>query len=320
MKSGLELTLPIWDNLSEIKEKYGTVDSKITDLILLTGGLATPYAPLGNGYYHIKQSTYQGGWTTLIYKRIDNFPFDPFKLHIYAGSGELGDIRPLINASYFFDDIIANKKEVDDGKYEVELGEYPQVAVSIALQNELNDALDNDDLKATMNYYTINKHPANENPDVFIKFEPDVRQEYEYHGKKYIYVNVHRVYKENYLLSNNQYMYNSPKNRAWLEVLPITWLIDEKNRALLSKKCLLSGIFYSLAYTDVKYEDSDMKKYLDDYMLHDIFQSTKYAETTYLNTTSLNNNKPPETFQPNTAQIESVLEEAKIKMKKILNH
>ena len=106
-----------------------------THFVMLTGGACRNsdnwgFGPvtLGNGFYHQRQRTYENGWTALVPG--DGLLHGLIAPHMcLSGYEQVGDIRPLINASYFFDDIIANKKEVDDGKYEVELGEYPQVAV-----------------------------------------------------------------------------------------------------------------------------------------------------------------------------------------------
>ena len=57
---------------------------------------------------------------------------------------------------------------------------------------------------------------------------------------------------------------------TWIKVEPITWYKDTQSGLLISEKILLSGVPYR--YTDnIKFEDTDIYKFINDYMLKEIF-------------------------------------------------
>ena len=60
---------------------------------------------------------------------------------------------------------------------------------------------------------------------------------------------------------------------------PVKWLIDEETKLLISKRGLVSGIRMGEKDTDYDFNKSDVKKYLDNYMMKDLFQSEIYTYT-----------------------------------------
>ena len=122
--------------------------------------------------------------------------------------------------------------------------------------------------------YTFSSSPCD---DFDTLFKPITYDEYEYHGKKYIRVRAIAEYPDyESILSNG--LACKDGDYFWVQVSPVKWLIDDKTGLLISKKGLVAGI----GFGDVKYYDgmsydfdkSELKKYLDTHMMHDLFQNT----------------------------------------------
>lgn len=170
-----------------------------------------------------------------------------------------GGIRPVLKLpSLEFEYIFKNKVLGYNGVFEVEYGEYPQYAPNESMQNVLSNELWRGELIKTGNKYTFDK-TGSDYADA--DFKPVTYDEYEYGGKKYIRVDCNFWNRfGSHKLSNDRMYYMS--GYVWMEVSPVKWLIDEKAGVLISKKILLSGIKYS-----------DVKNYLNNYMLKDLFQT-----------------------------------------------
>lgn len=78
-------------------------------------------------------------------------------------------------------------------------------------------------------------------------------------------------------LSNGNYYY--PGDAVWIKDEPIKWLIDEKAKCLVAEYVLLSGFrFSSLSDSSGNFNKSEIKEYLDNYMLKEILQGIKLQE------------------------------------------
>ena len=156
---------------------------------------------------------------------------------------------------------------------EIEYGEYPQNAPSATMQKELEKEYKKG-MNKTGRSYTFSSSPCD---DFDTLFKPITYDEYEYHGKKYIRVRAIAEYPDyESILSNG--LACKDGDYFWVQVSPVKWLIDDKTGLLISKKGLVAGI----GFGDVKYYDgmsydfdkSELKKYLDTHMMHDLFQNT----------------------------------------------
>jgi len=137
-----------------------------------------------------------------------------------------------------------------NGILEVEYGEYPQQAVDKELSEILESEHQNQKLIATgKTYVTKMRH-----------------NEFEYDGKRYVRV-LANLDQDPTTLSNGVEVKTG--DAVWVEVQPIKWLVDEKDKILLSKKGIFSGITYSSQYTG-DFKKSYVKMFMNTYFAKDI--------------------------------------------------
>lgn len=247
----------VWGNKSNIFSKCGTGTSCIvTDLCILTGcecyfGI---YEDALYGYYWTKTPAALGTKVTIA-NNCGKKCTSPLKEHSVA-------IRPVLNSSKIFSQINSdNKVEVYDGVFGFEYGEYPQYVADKKMQKILNLLFEYEELDKTGKEYTFN---------IINDFGllPTAHEEYEFKGEKYIRVEIHsRV-----ILSNNIDYKNG--DYVWIKVAPVNWLIDDKEKILISEFGLVSGIRFNnprRIYTG-NFEKTEIKKYLDEHMAKDLFQ------------------------------------------------
>lgn len=153
------------------------------------------------------------------------------------------------------------------GLKEVEFGEYPGNIENEAISKILEENYYNKTLIKTGKTYTTDSID-----DYFrgIPFKPRKFEEYEYKGSKYIRF-VGEFMNHGYTLSDGRTI--SSPNGYWIKVEPIKWLVDEENDIAISKKILVSGIQFNLHSNITTFEDTNIKKYLDDYFAKDIISS-----------------------------------------------
>lgn len=171
-------------------------------------------------------------------------------------------IRPILSYSDI-SDLPSDKISKKDGILELEYGEYPQMVVSKLLANTLNEELLNGNLKETGKKYTTNKAGK-------YGFLPFEYVEYEYNGKKYIKGDPEWTPIE--LTDGEEYN----REDIWIEVSPIKWCIDEKEKILVSKTCLVSGVPYDILYGDSEkegFKSSQIYRFLNKYFAIDIIPS-----------------------------------------------
>lgn len=183
----------------------------------------------------------------------------------YAGK-RCGAVRPALPFSNI-SAISPNGVRGRSGFLEVEYGEYPQYAVDTRLARTLDSELSADRLKKTGKTYTTDSRLWNAYSESFKARE---HYEYEFNGKKY--VKVKYVDTDSCKLSNGG-SYNNG-DEVWVEVSPITWLVDERSGLMLSKTCLASGIRFckNRKYRD-EFKKTEMYMFLNEYFAKDIIPS-----------------------------------------------
>lgn len=179
--------------------------------------------------------------------------------------------RPVLSYSDSSNCPYENIKRHEDGILEVEYGFYPQKVASVNMQETLDVAFSSGLVVRTGNNYTIFKNDKSSVDDRIMM----QLTEYEFDNKRYVRMKVERIVSPVVLL--NGHVYNNG-DFVWIEVQPVKWLVDEKEKMLISEKLIFSGIeFDSLKKTTVymDFAKTDIKKFLDNYLVKEMFQNQK---------------------------------------------
>ena len=259
----------------EIIKKYGTKAAS-TDLCALTGGallnktnynVAEDKSLAGRTGSFWTKSPVKDGWVTEGVAAINKLGETFFK---FSDEWDCA-IRPVLRFPEIFSSASLNQVKVGyNGTYEIEYGEYPQQTASEDMQKIL-ELRYNTGMNRTGRNYTFY---SVENVYNNIKITPVTYEEYEYQEKKYIRIKA-AFKKFSELLSNGvEYVKD---DYVWVGVTPVKWLIDYKTGLLISKKNLVSGIRFldNRFVYDGDFSKTEMKEYLDKYMLPDLTQSVK---------------------------------------------
>ena len=162
-------------------------------------------------------------------------------------------IRPVIKLKdTLFDQLAKDKKNLF-------LGKYPQTLVSprdsVLLSYYKKDLF-------AQGTYDLYAFYFNSNGWTEWLFDPGIdvyKCSYLFEGQEYLYL-------DNLNLPSKEMLNSSSKtssNEGWFKVEPIEWMVDEKNRLLIAKKALLSGIPMGSAKKFLKsYDDSYVKRYI----------------------------------------------------------
>ena len=276
-----ELTLlsegQIWGNNSEsqleVISKYGT-KAAITDLCILTGGYLYEYTD-----YNIDEDRSLTGRTSCFWTRSDDgdndvreVDADGDRVDVYRYK-RYDVVRPALQSSVIFSQISPNRVRGYNGTEEVEFGEYPQNAADSRMQNILESEYKRG-MSKTGRSYTFD---SVKNYDDNTGFKPVTYEEYKYQGKKYIRIKANSYFAGGKFMLSNGACYRNG-DYVWVEVSPVKWLIDDKAGILISKKGLVSGIRFLDKKTDYEgdFNRTEMKEYLDKYMVKDLFQSVDF--------------------------------------------
>lgn len=269
-----ELTLlsegQIWGNSNEsqleVIKKYGT-KAGITDLCILTGAYLGEKPDCNTGWF----------WTRSDDNSNDVFSVDGDGCRSFLNRyRRVGAVRPALQSSVIFSQISLNRVRGYNGTEEVEYGEYPQNAADSIMQVMLESEY-NRGMNKTGRSYTFD---SVKDSDYDTGFKPVTYEEYEYQGKKYIRIkaNLYYFYCNGLKLSNGGTYRDG--NYVWIEVSPVKWLIDDRTGILISKKGLVSGIKFLDKGTDYykgDFSKTEMKEFLDKYMLPDLTQSVIFT-------------------------------------------
>lgn len=163
--------------------------------------------------------------------------------------------RPVITYSLIKEHCI--EEILDDGRIMVDFGEYPQMVVKNIEQYALDKKLANNELTKTEQSFTLNGEKY------FV---------YECNGRKFIQYTC--TTKVDSILSN----YEAIKENKpyWVEVSPITWIVDKEKDVAVSNYVLFGGMEFTKneRYFFDEFEDSIVGKYLNNEFLDEI---TPYA-------------------------------------------
>ncbi|MEG2053172.1 MAG: ATP-binding protein, partial [Bacilli bacterium] len=255
----------------DVFKKYGKA-AAITDFAILSGGLVSymDYTSDGNNFedrscdYLIRTSDGLG--------KIIEVNCNSHDMYKYIGRHS-DNIRPaLLYSSICNAPNVVRRKS---GVLEVEYGEYPQQAVQGSLNRTLESEYKRRGLRSTGKEYTTDSRNQNE---YYKDFRAKKNIEYEYNGKKYARV-VARLYFSPTILSNGISV--SSGDVIWVEIQPITWLIDEKEYIALAKKGLIGGIsFYKDCDKFVRsFDDTEINMFLQTYFIKDIIPSDVHVMT-----------------------------------------
>jgi len=251
------------NNQLEILKKYGT-QSILTDFSILLGA------------YHMYNSYSIDGISTGCWWTKTSFDDGVGTINLDGTNGwdrvtvrDIG-VRPAFN--YLFseklENVFSKKAKFINGILEVEFGEYPQTIVSGNLFKTLEMLYSNKIIKQTGKSYTTD---SVKNLDINVNFIKKTYFEYEHEGKKYVRLVGDKIAIGRVLSNNDVVKKNKP---YWIEVEPIKWMIDKRTGIALSKKILFSGIQFDNK-EDYKgnFENTNIKKYMDDYFSKDIIPS-----------------------------------------------
>lgn len=280
-KNSFELTLlseeQIWGNSNEsqleVISKYGT-KSAITDLCVLTGSYLCE-----NTKYNIDEDRSLTGRTSWFWTRSDDGDNDVRAVDNYGDRdysyrcARYAVVRPALQSSVIFSQISPNRVSGYNGTEEVEFGKYPQNAADSRMQNILESEYKRGMNKTGRSYTFDSAKSYDDNAG----FKPVTYEEHEYQGKEYIRIKANFGFGGNKFMLSNGVEYRNG-DYVWLEVSPVKWLIDDRTGILISKKGLVSGIRFLDKKTDYKgdFDRTEMKEYLDKYMVKDLFQSVDF--------------------------------------------
>ena len=241
----------------DIFKKYGA-NATITDFAILLGGFNVSF---GNSLedrtsYYWTKSLEGDGHVRVIFNDATNIWGNPYER----------DNAIRLASQYSHINLIS--KDVVSGSpttSEIEYGEYPQKAVNKELKNSLEKEYRKSRLKTTGKVYTTDSRIWNKHAEGFL---PKEHVEQEYEGKRYVRVKSN-LSIDNTQLSNGSIVENG--DYVWVEVEPITWLVDEKTGIIVSKKLLFSGVrFDGKDKYDGDFESTEMKKFIDNYFSKEI--------------------------------------------------
>ena len=274
----------------DILKKRGT-KAAITDFSVLLGGWVSGE--------HIENDSSLEGRTGSYWTRSDDGVND---VRVVVGSGRricsdvlyrFGGARPALPFSSI-GSIPTNGesgKRARDGILEVEYGYYPQKAVSRDMQERLERAYRSGSISKTRNSYTTDSIAYNEYDT---SFQPQTHQEYEYNGKRYVRVEANSYYDGGDLTLSNGEQYRDGDN-VWVEVQPVKWLVDEKEKVMLTDKLIFSGVQFNHTrdYHTRDFDKTDIKTFMDRYLSRDLVQSRSMLKQTRTSSNGAKKNENP---------------------------
>ncbi len=261
-------------HILSVLSTYG-LKAPITDLAILTD---IPSIHRSAQSFYVKDDkTLFGRCGSYFLKTLSNDGTDNRNNYIYyinasgeqarrgcSGTIRMHGIRPVLVAQKSFVSSLEKKNGYKD-LLEVSFGEYPQyVEQDREKVQRLNNLFQEHKLKRTGKTYTFDDTPYY---GFCYDFFTRTILEYELDGNKYIpYIKTRNVSYPYVSLTNKEEI--KLGETYWIKVKPITWLYDIESNLLLSKRILLSGVPFSVEGKG--YEHSDIKKYIDTYMVKEI--------------------------------------------------
>ena len=255
----------------DILEKRGT-KAAITDFSILLGA----YVSDNN---HIDNDSSLEGRTGYYWTKSDDGDNDA-RVVDDDGTGHYGPVnkrdggaRPALPFSSI-SNIPTNGesgKRARDGILEVEYGYYPQKAASKDMQERLERAYRSGSISKTRNSYTTDSRKYDAYGEKFLAKQ---HEEYEYNGKRYVRVEANSDFGGNRFTLSNGEQYRDGDN-VWVEVSPVKWLVDEREKVMLTDKLIFSGVQFNHTrdYHTKDFDKTDIKTFMDRYLSRDLEQS-----------------------------------------------
>ena len=255
----------------DILEKRGT-KAAITDFSILLGA----YVSDNN---HIDNDSSLEGRTGYYWTKSDDgdndarVVFAPGTGYYYSVRKRSGGARPALPFSSI-SNIPTNGesgKRARDGILEVEYGYYPQKAASKDMQERLERAYRSGSISKTRNSYTTDSRKYDAYGEKFLAKQ---HEEYEYNGKRYVRVEANSDFGGNRFTLSNGEQYRDGDN-VWVEVSPVKWLVDEREKVMLTDKLIFSGVQFNHTrdYHTKDFDKTDIKTFMDRYLSRDLEQS-----------------------------------------------
>lgn len=257
------------DKKIEVIKKIGTEEARITDFSILLGGFVTD-----SDFFETKSSNQLEDRTGYYFTKTKDSWCGVRSAGATSSNPKWrqGGCRPVIPFTSI-DKIPTNNGEInrsDEGILQVEFGYYPQMVATKEMQGILEREYSKGKLNLTGNRYTTDSSKYNEYD---IKFQPQEHQEYEYNGKRFVRIKANSCYDGNRFVLSNGESYRDG-DYVWVEVQPVKWLIDEKERIMLCDKIIFAGIpFKSTGEYTGEFEYTDVKRFMDDYFSKELGQT-----------------------------------------------
>ena len=163
-------------------------------------------------------------------------------------------------------------KRANDGFLEVEYGYYPQKAASKEMQQRLERTFQAGGLLKTGKKYTTDSRNRDDRSK---EFSPIQHEEFQLDGKRYVRVEMNSFNGIAKLSNGESYRDGDP---VWVEVQPVKWLINEKQKIMLTDKIILSGIEFNKD-KNTPFNETTIKRFLDTYLSKELEQSKEIVKT-----------------------------------------
>ncbi len=139
------------------------------------------------------------------------------------------------------------------------------------MQERLERAYRSGSISKTRNSYTTDSRKYDAYGERFLAKQ---HEEYEYNGKRYIRVEANSDFGGNRFTLSNGEQYRDGDN-VWVEVSPVKWLIDEREKVMLTDKLIFSGVQFNHTrdYHTKDFDKTDIKTFMDRYLSRDLEQS-----------------------------------------------
>lgn len=195
----------------------------------------------------------------LMYVRVVGFDgFEDWRRPDIRGGG----FRPASSFSLIKD--LPNGVRGADGILRVKIGQYPQTIATELERKSLEKQFIDGTLKKTGHAYTFDSHSYDDYDEAF---DPRTVIEYEWRGEKF--VRVECLDSAPGVLSNKEQAQTG--KTYWVKVEPITWLVDEDEKIILSERVLFAGIqFDSSDSYNGNFKKTFAHKYLNNYFAKEV--------------------------------------------------
>lgn len=168
-------------------------------------------------------------------------------------------------------DYIENEEVIDDRFSKVRLGKLPRRCLSFEEVYRLEKLLSSFNLQLTGNSYTVNDLPIIEKG-----FKERKQIEYTDTLKKYVKIEANTKNK-GIILPNGLELIDG--NYYWVEVEPITWIVDKEKDLMVTEEIILSGIPYDFEFSySNSYKDTFINNYLNNILNKEIFRDISKKE------------------------------------------